>query len=79
MEDSRLKKLLSRIPTWILVAVAIVCISLAFLSNLYIGRWVGILPGVLGMYFSVICLGRAVRADVKKKGWKTELPPWTSY
>jgi hypothetical protein len=69
----QLKSFIRRLPTYLLLIVAIILFLLTYFGPQYIG----VIPGLLGMATCIVLLGRAVRQNLDKRGSNIERPWWT--
>jgi hypothetical protein len=69
----KLVALLKRQATYRLVIGAFILLPLAYFGP----RYIGVIPGLLGMMVCLILMGRAVAANMDKRKIDTERPWWT--
>jgi hypothetical protein len=70
----KLKSFIGRQPSYRLVIAGI----LLFLITYFSPRYIGIIPGVIGMIVWVLVLGRAVGKSIDEKRPGTKRPWWTN-
>jgi hypothetical protein len=68
------KSFIKRQPSYRLVILALLLLALTYFSP----RFVGIVPGVIGMATCIVLFGRAVGKTIDEKHLRTERPWWTN-
>jgi hypothetical protein len=70
----KLKSFIRQQPSYRLVIVGIILLSLAYFGP----RYIGIIPGIIGMATWVVLFGRAVGKSFEEKHHDTKRPWWTN-